>query len=73
MKEKYKQIYNKTKSSIVADAAIPKVGYSIDSYNTLNARELIHLFKVGTGTFDKETTRNNEKFCQKCNHWIKAD
>jgi hypothetical protein len=30
--ETYKDIYNKLRNNIVEEAAIPKVGYALDSY-----------------------------------------
>ena len=49
MSHKYKELQSKIKSSIVVEAAIPKVAYAIDSYDRLNGRQLAFLIKAGCG------------------------
>ena len=56
-------MYNKILNNIVEEAAISKVGYAVNSYQQLNAREIQYLLKVGSGHFETEIKNNKEDYC----------
>ena len=43
LEEKYKELYQKVKSDVKIDAAIPKIAYSLDSYKLLSSKEFVFL------------------------------
>lgn len=70
LEEKYKGLYEKTRNSIKEESAIPKVGYSLDSYKQLSSREFIFLMQTGIGLDEKSPRQNEFVRCDKCLHWI---